>query len=369
MIRPSQATAIAASVPLLHEILVRALHFTHLILKGGPRTVQNPPRLRAKSFGLVPRARTNAVVPASTLRPSPSSSSNPNGALQSGSSNPRPSTSSSSRSEQTPPTSSRRLARLDTPPHQREKRVGNTIGGPVPVIIPRGSKISPYPQSKPFLPTTYPTPDASADTHSAAPKRFEEFPLHPTLLHPLHERFGTTGKTTAIQTLSLRHFLPSFDSPARVLLGAETGSGKTLAYLLPMFSHLKSTDQERASGWDKGEDLSPRALVLTPTHELSRQSTGMAKMLCHHVKLSVVGMSATKYGGVGDRRGAVDVLFGTGAMTRRMLGLASPRAEVTQEDGERKAYLGVERLDWVVIDEADVLFGAAILGLLTSLCR
>ena len=131
-----------------------------------------------------------------------------------------------------------------------------------------------------------------------------------------------------------------------------------MAYLLPMFSHLKSTDQIREPGWDSGKDLSPRALVLTPTHELSRQSTGMAKMLCHNVKLSVVGMSATKYGGVGDRRGAVDVLFGTGAMTRRMLGLASPRTEVKHEDGERKAYLGVERLEWVVIDEADVLLGS-----------
>lgn len=217
--------------------------------------------------------------------------------------------------------------------------------------------MNPYPSSKPFTPTTYASPDASADTHSASPRRFDEFRLHPLLLAPVHERFGENGKTTAIQTLALRHFLPDFEAPARVLLGAETGSGKTLAYLLPLFSHLKSTDTGPTP--DEGKTLNPRALVLSPTHELTRQSTGMAKTLCHTAKLSVMGMSSTKYGGIGDRRGGVDVLFGTGAMTRRMLGLASPRREVKEDEEDvRTGYVGVDRLEWVVIDEADVLLGA-----------
>jgi len=51
------------------------------------------------------------------------------------------------------------------------------------------------------------------------------------------------------------------------------------------------------------------------------------------------------------------VLCGTGAMTRRMFGLASPRSESKEGEEKRTAYVGVDRLDWVVVDEADVLLG------------
>ncbi len=332
MLSPCRVSTIAAAVPALRQIFNRAQHSSPICSAGGPRTVQNPPRRPPRletGFGPSPSSHPTRSLPASTTRRAPAIISRP----------------------KTPQTTSRRLAQLDSPPHERLKS-----GGPAPVISPRGPRSSPFPLSKPFSPTTYAAPEASADTHSAAPRRFEEFQLHPDLLGPMQERFGVTGKTTAIQTLSLRHFLPSFLGPARVLLGAETGSGKTLAYLLPLFSHLKFTDT-RGPSQDEARTLQPRALVLSPTHELTRQSTGMAKALCHVVKLSVMGMSSTKYGGIGDRRGGLDVLCGTGAMTRRMFGLASPRSESKEGEEKRTAYVGVDRLDWVVVDEADVLLG------------
>ena len=320
----------------LRHIFIRALHPSPFPNAGGPRTAQPPSARfpRTSTSGISPRPRSSRPLPASTIRPPAARQPNSRGP--------------------TPPTTSRRLAQLDIPPHQRPRP---RPGGPALIISPRETRTSRYPPSKPFSPKTYDSPGASADTHSAAPKPFDDFELHPVLFEPVKERFGPKGKTTAIQTLSLRYFLPSFDEPARALLGAETGSGKTFAYLLPLFSHLKSTD-DRGPIPEEAKTLNPRALVLSPTHELTRQSTGMAKTLCHTVKLSVMGMSSTKYGGIGERRGGVDVLFGTGAMTRRMLGLASPQAEVKDEEDARKAYIGVDRLDWVVIDEADVLLGA-----------
>lgn len=119
----------------------------------------------------------------------------------------------------------------------------------------------------------------------------------------------------------------------------------------------------------------PRAIVLSPTHELTRQSTAFAKSLCHKVKLKVMGMSETKEGGVGLDRGKMDVLFGTGAMVRRMMGLKRPDPPVDrdrdgkgreglrgvvreeEEDRERRSYIDVSKVEWLVIDEADVLLG------------
>ena len=55
-------------------------------------------------------------------------------------------------------------------------------------------------------------------------------------------------------------------------------------------------------------------------------------------------------------RGVKDVFLGTVAMTRRMLGVSKPGDERNQ-DRMRRAWVTPERLEWLVIDEADVLLG------------
>jgi superfamily II DNA/RNA helicase len=65
---------------------------------------------------------------------------------------------------------------------------------------------------------------------------------------------------------------------------APTGSGKTLSFLLPLFDQLKLIEEQEGAARDRG---APRALILTPTRELSKQVSDAAKELGHHLKLRV----------------------------------------------------------------------------------
>ncbi|KAK1921838.1 ATP-dependent RNA helicase MRH4, mitochondrial [Papiliotrema laurentii] len=214
-----------------------------------------------------------------------------------------------------------------------------------------------HPRARAFKPNTYQVPETAASEAEAAPAKFESFPMHPALVDTLKQRYGESAETTYIQSLALSHLCPEAPARSRTILGAETGSGKTLAYLLPLMTNLKATEMTQPTDWntDKGERrLLPRALVLQPTHELTRQSTAMAKSMIHGIKLSATGMSNTKAGGTNLRSGPVDILFGTGAMTRRMFGIRKPG--MTLEEGyEKTEWVGADRIDWLVIDEADVL--------------
>lgn len=159
---------------------------------------------------------------------------------------------------------------------------------------------------------------------------------------------------TPIQALSLQHTVGSAqkplnvrpgqaDQPRQLLLGSSTGSGKTLAYLLPLLHFLKKTDAgPRSSNADSAEatQIIPRAVVICPTHELTRQLTGVAKALSHGAKLSVRGMSSTSSGMT--RFGHVDVLLGTSRAISK---------------GLEKDWIAKQQVEWVVIDEADVLLG------------
>lgn len=64
-----------------------------------------------------------------------------------------------------------------------------------------------------------------------------------------------------------------------VALASETGGGKTLAYLLPLVERLKR--HEGAHGPAVRRPGRPRALVLTPSPELSRQVAAQLKQLAH----------------------------------------------------------------------------------------
>jgi ATP-dependent RNA helicase MRH4 len=119
------------------------------------------------------------------------------------------------------------------------------------------------------------------------PPAFSSPPLSSGLLQSVHELLGPNVRPTPIQSLSLKHLFvtPPPDSFRRFLLASETGSGKSLAYLLPMLHDLKTAEHlsPRRTG--------PRALVLAPTHELSRQLASFGKALVHHSRLRVQSAS------------------------------------------------------------------------------
>lgn len=194
------------------------------------------------------------------------------------------------------------------------------------------------------------------------------------------------------------------------LLASETGSGKSIAYMLPV---LQSVKLDELAGWSppvppKAPPLNPRAIILAPTHELSRQLATFAKALLHNVKLRIVCASKanlpTREGPSSSADSFVDRRKSTRAMKNEMdylMGGNSSRMHIVPDisheadvvvatpmkalemirgrgwertpsnplrDGEQrldpdgaktvaKPELGCSRIDWVVIDEADVLFG------------
>ena len=217
------------------------------------------------------------------------------------------------------------------------------------------------------------------------PSAFSSPPLSSGLLQSVHDVLGPNARPTPIQSLSLKHLFvaPPLDSYRRFLLASETGSGKSLAYLLPMLHALKATEHlsPRRSG--------PRGLVLAPTHELSRQLASFGKALVHHSRLRVqtasranvarARVSAAKMAGVFESDDAegefevrpgsgtshiLDVLVGTPPTVLRMTrgGRWDKNSAKSEEKRQKKSSvvrpeIKFSEIEWVVVDEADVLFG------------
>ncbi|TXT10610.1 hypothetical protein VHUM_02115 [Vanrija humicola] len=237
------------------------------------------------------------------------------------------------------------------PAGAREKPQWRTDGrGGFMLAVHAAQAAAPAPKEKPAY-------QQKANVELARPRKFASFGLHPGLVTALEERFGAKGETLVNSELTRINGVSSH--AVRAILGAETGSGKTLAYLVPLVHHLKQDDRvpSRAPG-----PVAPRALVLQPTHELTRQSTAVAKGLTHDAKLTIVGASSP---GAAKDVGEVDLLFATGRTAAYLLGIPREETDVREKDEEREKELEKEkekrrdlsRVEWVVIDEADVLLG------------
>jgi ATP-dependent RNA helicase MRH4 len=196
------------------------------------------------------------------------------------------------------------------------------------------------------------------------------------------------------------------------LLASQTGSGKSIAYLLPVLHSLKWTelntvDNPASNG--SGVPWAPKALIVAPTHELSRQLSRFAKSLSHAIKLRVRCLSqanksssmkrfdayepshmvsggnssefeiqrneTTGHGGLANMDRSVDVLVGTIGrvldLTRghgwkdeaEKLMVRNPWEKKPDGATERihraswKPSIDFKNVEWVVMDEADVVYG------------
>ncbi|THH11316.1 hypothetical protein EW145_g742 [Phellinidium pouzarii] len=233
------------------------------------------------------------------------------------------------------------------------------------------------------------------------PESFSSPPLMPSFAQSMKDVLGPDAKPTPIQSLALKHL---FSLPRnskdwnQFLLASETGSGKSIAYLLPLLQLLKETE---ASATYPPSQLAtnPRALVLAPTHELSRQLSTFAKALVHHAKLRVLCASRANVpstaGARGRGRSARQMMHVVSALSNenkvhgqievQPQGLSGARPidllvstpvkalemvrgwgwdKVVNEEWERegrifrpgKPEMGLKRVECVVIDEADILF-------------
>ncbi|KAF8629784.1 hypothetical protein AX17_005563 [Amanita inopinata Kibby_2008] len=264
---------------------------------------------------------------------------------------------------------------------------------------------------------------ALTTTDERLPTKFTSPPLMPGFVTCLNDMLGRNATPTPIQALSVKwlldqngdgHSSQPGSSWKQFLLASETGSGKSIAYLLPVLQHLKQGElqrqQQQQTQVEKQDsavsefDLNPRALILAPTHELSRQLSTFAKALLHEVKLRVLCASranvknsrdkdasakkmVSQFEGAMDKSKApgmsadvdirrkdgsvpVDVVVGT---PMKLLEMVRGRGWNREEDeagengrdrptrrdpdaGKGKPEMGLANVEWIVVDEADVLF-------------
>ena len=284
--------------------------------------------------------------------------------------------------------------------HRRSWRDKDTGKLAAPDVIPPPPKSQQYsPDELPYRARGLTPVVTSSLEHTSS---FRSYPLLSGLLSCLKESLGPNSAPFPIQSLSLRHFLGDPESSApgnafppkgsQTLLASETGSGKSVAYLLPIIQALKVTESARAAqlppqASQRERVLQPRALVLAPTHELCRQLSAYSKTLSHEVKLRNLCLSNppprttasqmlrilsqedagddfSMDGSAASSR-QPDIVVGTPSKVAQMAGLeierdeespsAAARSKVNEEySGPRMSF---DKVEWVVIDEADVLFG------------
>jgi ATP-dependent RNA helicase RhlE len=165
------------------------------------------------------------------------------------------------------------------------------------------------------------------------PSGFDAFNFHPQLKAALaHLNFTVP---TPIQAQSIPVALAGRD-----LIGlAQTGTGKTAAYLLPMIHHILSHPKPKGA---------PRALVLTPTRELSEQVASVVNSLGEKAKVSCV----TVYGGTSMTRQISELHRGIDIV------VACP-GRLLDHMGRRTVNLS--RIEFLVLDEADRMFDMGFL--------
>ncbi|KAM4638250.1 putative ATP-dependent RNA helicase DDX28 [Amazona ochrocephala] len=178
---------------------------------------------------------------------------------------------------------------------------------------------------------------------------FEEMGLQPALLAGLGDL--SISRPTAVQRITI----PALRRGRSALCAAETGSGKTLAYLLPLLDGLLSrpaTPEVEVAG-----PTAPRGLVVLPSRELALQVGAVAAALCRPAGLHVRGVTGGGAAG-GLRRQMRAPPPGPAVL------LGTPGA---LQEALRRRFLALERLRWMVLDEADTLMDDSFVGTLEEI--
>jgi ATP-dependent RNA helicase RhlE len=157
--------------------------------------------------------------------------------------------------------------------------------------------------------------------------KFNELPLHPTILKNLEEKGYEVP--TPIQAQAIPHLLEGHD-----LLGiAQTGTGKTAAFSLPIINYLMKNSLRAAPG-------EMRVLILAPTRELASQIRENILFYGRQLNLK----TAVIFGGVGQAaqvsslRSGLDILVATPG---RLLDLMN------------QGHARLSKVEVFVLDEAD----------------
>jgi len=161
-------------------------------------------------------------------------------------------------------------------------------------------------------------------------------------------------RMTPVQAATIPLFMASKD----VAVQAVTGSGKTLAFLIPLVETVLKRKRKSAE---------IGAVVLSPTRELATQTHSVAKALCTACKLRepllLVGGSSSASSGstsrpvTGDLKAfqelGSDIIIGTPGRVEDIL--------------TRYAVMDTSELDYLILDEADVLLNMGFATTLQSI--
>lgn len=163
-------------------------------------------------------------------------------------------------------------------------------------------------------------------------KTFKDLGLNPMILQALEE-IGFE-KPTPVQGKTIPHLI---NSERDLIALAQTGTGKTAAFSLPIIQRLCSI--ENSEDLKLGRHV--RALILCPTRELAIQVAEEIKSFLKYLK---------------DFR--VDAVYGGERIDRQIRALKSNPQIVVGTPGRvndliRRRVLKVDRLDFLVLDEAD----------------
>jgi len=165
--------------------------------------------------------------------------------------------------------------------------------------------------------------------------KFDKYQISDQLLRNLND--NGYFRTTDIQFKSIPSILKGED----VLAIAQTGTGKTAAFAIPVIERI---DSRKASKRITGV----RCLVMVPTRELAQQIGEVFNSLAKHTKVK----SFAVYGGVEQDpqilklQAGIDILIATPG---RMFGLI------------RQGFLDVQKIDTLILDEADRMLGLGFL--------
>ncbi len=173
--------------------------------------------------------------------------------------------------------------------------------------------------------------------------RFDEYNISPEIKKNL-SKLGFK-RPTDIQFKSIPSILKGED----VLAIAQTGTGKTAAFAIPVIDMIDAKKRiKRPDGI--------KCLVMVPTHELVIQLTEVFIKLSRHTRVTTFGI----YGGVEQEpqieklNKGVDILIATPG---RMFDLRS------------QGYLNLDRIEILILDEADHMLDLGFIGDIQDLMR
>ncbi|KAH7645402.1 atp-dependent rna helicase ddx31-like protein [Dermatophagoides farinae] len=174
---------------------------------------------------------------------------------------------------------------------------------------------------------------------------FSDFNIDKMLIACLHQRFNLTI-ATKVQSLSIPPLLNGDDA----LIKSVTGSGKTLAYSIPLVHSLQSIQPKitRSDGLF--------ALIILPTRELAIQTYDCIDRLLNPYRRIVVGIL------IGGEKKKSEK-----ARIRKGLNILVTTPGRLLDHINRTKNLNIEKLKWLIIDEADRLYEQGFSAIITQI--